>query len=326
LKNPADAKVMSPYTPVGGGIASIGSTIGPAIADTKVMSPYTPVGGGIASIGSTIGRTMPMMYPSTCMLPAHATHSTMMNTCSGLQPPALPMKPPSLAQAYSMSILNSGLLSSPLRLPLPPPPPILMHAGPTAMAIHAGSQGMKSSRPMKHRMKQRRAGWHDRRSSRYIGVGWVVKDQKWESKIRLNGKKTYLGYFADEVDAAKKYDEHAALDGRPVNFPKDGQKQGIKRKKVAVKSPKRTSRFVGVAYNRSLQKWKAQIDIGGLRKHVGYFNCEVEAARNYDALAAEQNRPVNFPTGNQKQAMKPVVSPSECCYWNSTYVVPIRHL
>ena len=88
-------------------------------ADTKVMSTYTPVGGGIASIGSTIGRTMPMMYPSTCMLPAHATHSTMMNTCSGLQPPALPMKPPSLAQAYSMSILNSGL-SSPLRLPLPP--------------------------------------------------------------------------------------------------------------------------------------------------------------------------------------------------------------
>ena len=240
----------------------------------------------------------------------------MMN--SGLQPPVLPMKPPSLAQAYSMSILNSGL-SSPLRLPLPPPPPILMHAGPTAMAIHSG---MQSSRPV----KQRRAEWHDRRSSRYIGVGWVVKDQKWETKIRINGKKTYLGYFADEVDAAKKYDEYAAMDGRPVNFPKDGQKQGIKRKKVAVKSPKRTSRFVGVAYSRSLQKWKAQIDVGGLRRHVGYFNCEVEAARNYDALAAKQNRPVNFPTGNQKQAMKPVVSPSECCYWNSTYVVPIRHL
>ena len=283
-------------------------------ADAKVMSPYTPVGGGIASIGSTIGPTMPMMYPS--MLGTNTMHSTMMN--SGLQPPVLPMKPPSLAQAYSMSILNSGL-SSPLRLPLPPPPPILMHAGPTAMAIHSG---MQSSRPV----KQRRAEWHDRRSSRYIGVGWVVKDQKWETKIRINGKKTYLGYFADEVDAAKKYDEYAAMDGRPVNFPKDGQKQGIKRKKVAVKSPKRTSRFVGVAYSRSLQKWKAQIDVGGLRRHVGYFNCEVEAARNYDALAAKQNRPVNFPTGNQKQAMKPVVSPSECCYWNSTYVVPIRHL
>ena len=283
-------------------------------ADTKVMSTYTPVGGGIASIGSTIGPTMPMMYPS--MLGTNTMHSTMMN--SGLQPPVLPMKPPSLAQAYSMSILNSGL-SSPLRLPLPPPPPILMHAGPTAMAIHSG---MQSSRPV----KKRRAEWHDRRSSRYIGVGWVVKDQKWETKIRINGKKTYLGYFADEVDAAKKYDEYAAMNGRPVNFPKDGQKQGIKRKKVAVKSPKRTSRFVGVAYSRSLQKWKAQIDVGGLRRHVGYFNCEVEAARNYDALAAKQNRPVNFPTGNQKQAMKPVVSPSECCYWNSTYVVPIRHL
>ena len=144
-------------------------------ADTKVMSTYTPVGGGIASIGSTIGPTMPMMYSS--MLGTNTMHSTMMN--SGLQPPVLPMKPPSLAQAYSMSILNSGLLSSPLRLPLPPPPPILMHAGPTAMAIHSG---MQSSRPV----KQRRAEWHDRRSSRYIGVGWVVKDQKWETKIRLN--------------------------------------------------------------------------------------------------------------------------------------------
>ena len=39
-----------------------------------------------------------------------------------------------------------------------------------------------------------------------------------------------LGSFDDEKKAACKYDEHALLHGKPLNFPAEGQKQAKKRK------------------------------------------------------------------------------------------------
>ena len=50
-----------------------------------------------------------------------------------------------------------------------------------------------------------------------------------DSKIR------HLGYFHEEVDAAKKYDELASTSpGKPINFPGPGQTQAVQ-KKVLVK-------------------------------------------------------------------------------------------
>jgi len=39
-------------------------------------------------------------------------------------------------------------------------------------------------------------------------------------------------------------------------------------------------------------------------KFLGTFESEIEAAKRYDVEAASLNRPVNFPTGDQKQANK----------------------
>ena len=39
-------------------------------------------------------------------------------------------------------------------------------------------------------------------------------------------------------------------------------------------------------------------------KFLGTFESEIEAAKRYDLEAASLNRPVNFPTGGQKQASK----------------------
>ena len=42
-------------------------------------------------------------------------------------------------------------------------------------------------------------------SSKYIGVCWDKKSKKWQSSIRINGKKKYLGYFKNEKIASAVY-------------------------------------------------------------------------------------------------------------------------
>ena len=45
------------------------------------------------------------------------------------------------------------------------------------------------------------------RISKYKGVCWVRQRQKWEVHIYLHGKKRHVGYFDDEVIAARAYDK-----------------------------------------------------------------------------------------------------------------------
>ena len=47
------------------------------------------------------------------------------------------------------------------------------------------------------------------KTSRYKGVCFYKRDGKWQAYIKLNGKRYHLGYFNNEVDAAKAYDVKA---------------------------------------------------------------------------------------------------------------------
>jgi hypothetical protein len=46
-------------------------------------------------------------------------------------------------------------------------------------------------------------------TSRYKGVSWFAQTERWRAQIRVGGKKTHLGYFHDEVAAARAYDDAA---------------------------------------------------------------------------------------------------------------------
>jgi hypothetical protein len=135
--------------------------------------------------------------------------------------------------------------------------------------------------------------------SRYIGVVWHHKTQKWVSSIYVNGKTMKLGYFADEVEAAREYDREAVRHNKPMNFPLEpGQLKATKR---APRTPahlrvhKGPSDFVGVSWCYSNQKWSVKIFKEKKLTFLGYFSDEVDAARRYDEEAALLGRSMNFP-------------------------------
>lgn len=59
-------------------------------------------------------------------------------------------------------------------------------------------------------------------SSRYRGVHWAKKENRWCGRVAINGKRIYCGFFSSEDDAAKAVDATAIeLYGRfaRLNFP-----------------------------------------------------------------------------------------------------------
>ena len=54
--------------------------------------------------------------------------------------------------------------------------------------------------------------------------------------------------------------------------------------------PNLTSRYKGVGFHRRDKKWQSRVTINGKRKHLGYFNTELEAHKAYqDALTNDHN-------------------------------------
>lgn len=59
-------------------------------------------------------------------------------------------------------------------------------------------------------------------TSRFIGVNWNQEKQKFQCRIRVNGKDVHLGWFHDQEDAARHYDFAAIQCVGPfarLNFP-----------------------------------------------------------------------------------------------------------
>jgi hypothetical protein len=63
-------------------------------------------------------------------------------------------------------------------------------------------------------------------SSRYKGVCWKKKEKKWVANVQPNNKRYFLGYFDNEIDAAKAYDKKAAEvfgEFACLNFPPEAE-------------------------------------------------------------------------------------------------------
>jgi hypothetical protein len=83
-------------------------------------------------------------------------------------------------------------------------------------ADHINGDGLNNQRsnlraaaPRQQQMNRRKQA--ARCSSRFKGVFWYKRSGRWQANIRLDGKQYHLGYFTDEVEAARAYDAAAAV-------------------------------------------------------------------------------------------------------------------
>jgi hypothetical protein len=144
--------------------------------------------------------------------------------------------------------------------------------------------------------------------SEFVGVARKTpKSNIWISQICVEGKKFRMGFFSSEEEAAHAYDERAATQGRPVNFPKEGQEQAVKRG---------SSKYRGVTKYRN--GWNARINLDGEMKSLGTFDSEEAAARKFDEAAAPLGRKLNFPVAEgQGQAAEKKTSEYEAVLWEA---------
>jgi hypothetical protein len=172
-----------------------------------------------------------------------------------------------------------------------------------------------AKRATKRKARSSRVGKHaalNLRPSRFVGVSHKTL-KTWRAKIRVDGKLTCLGSFADEIEAARAYDAHVITKNldRAVNFPKaGGHRPKAKRQRSSLASIPNPapSRFVGISWGKTNKVWRARIRVDGKSTYLGCFTNEIEAARAYDAHVITKNldRAVNFPKagGHRPQAKK----------------------
>lgn len=108
---------------------------------------------------------------------------------------------------------------------------LVMGAKPGEIVDHISGDGLDNrkenlrickSRQNSQNRQHKRSG----ATSDFMGVSFYRRTKKWQIQIQLNGQKSHLGYFSNEIAAAKAYDEAAVKyfgEFACPNFPYVGQ-------------------------------------------------------------------------------------------------------
>ncbi len=123
-------------------------------------------------------------------------------------------------------------------------------------------------------------------TSKYRGVSWDKKKNKWALQAFYNGKMLYYGYFDSEEEAAKAYDMaiFATVDGHCyLNFPENNYHKDDFLNFLIEIDRKVQSRFysniTGVTFHKRSNKWAVRNTKPGQRKTYGQFNTKEEAEK-----------------------------------------------
>ena len=113
-------------------------------------------------------------------------------------------------------------------------------------------------------------------------------------RIQLCKNGTKKSYFAHRLTAFEFIDKplhklHVDhIDGNPLNNDISNLRyaSSAQNSMNSKKQQNTTSIYTGVSFYKSLNKWRAQIQIDGSKKHLGFFENEKDAALAYNKAAS----------------------------------------
>jgi AP2 domain/HNH endonuclease len=125
--------------------------------------------------------------------------------------------------------------------------------------------------------------------SEYKGVTWCKSNKKWMVQLRGYevGKRGYVGTFTNEIAAANAYNYYALQifgEFAQLNVVEYMPKEEWEKYRL---SSKKTSKYRGVSYNSSTEKYIAQIWDTRRNIRIGEFDTEEEAALAYNEMAVK---------------------------------------
>lgn len=169
-----------------------------------------------------------------------------------------------------------------------------------ALALYGARAALNfPDRPLKPATPTEMRAWSrevntPRTSSRYRGVRWLPtasETRPWAAQLRHGGRTFCLGTWETEREAAFAYDRAVLFYLGPsadLNFPKQAAAmEPADARTLSAESYKRyktttTSRFRGVWRSRRDGLWHVDVRKGEIRRRLGPFCNEVEAALEYD--------------------------------------------
>lgn len=113
------------------------------------------------------------------------------------------------------------------------------------------------------------------REGKLLGCHFIQDRGKWRAYITIEDKNFHLGHYASEQQA---HDIHS----KALAMLKEGASiQQIQGAFDVKTKDKRTSKFKGVSWHKSNDKWQARITTDGKQRHLGLFSTEEEANEAY---------------------------------------------
>jgi prophage antirepressor-like protein len=139
----------------------------------------------------------------------------------------------------------------------------------------------------------------DKKTSIFRGVSFDSKRQYYVVGIKYKGKSYALGNDKSELECAKLYNQQAAYFNKILNTEyelndygqdiKDIIPKNIYQEIQNNKTTRKSSKYYGVSFMKSQNKYKAVLVHNKKQIHIGFFSDEIEAAKAYNKKAVELN-------------------------------------
>ena len=138
-------------------------------------------------------------------------------------------------------------------------------------------------------------------TSKYLGVSYIKSRKSYCASITVNSISKSICSGKTELEAAKAYNQQALFYNNTekteykLNDIPDyiTESKDIITENRNIKKAKKTSKYIGVMWNKDLAQYKSVLNFNKKLLYLGVFNLELEAAKVYNQMAAYLNENKN---------------------------------